>query len=73
MASIDKAIRMTHLIACSKNGHFNTICSTTYMKEIARIKGHLQLIIQIELFSFPRFWTELWGLFGMQLRLSIAY
>ena len=73
MTFIDKATRMTHLIACSK-----TVTAAQsarlYMNEVAKIHGIPSIIYTDRGSQFTsKFWKELWGLFGTQLRYSTAY
>ena len=73
MTVIDKATKMTHLIACSKTV---TAAQSThlYMNEVAKIHGIPSIIYTDRGSQFTsKFWKELWGLFGKQLRYNTAY
>ena len=73
MTVIDKATRMTHLIACSKSVTAAQYAHL-YMREVVKIHS-ISLILYAErgIQFTSKFWKELCGLFGTKLRFSTAY
>ena len=70
---LDKATRMTHLIACRKSVTA-TQSARLYMRGGTKLHGIPSLLYSEKGTQFTsKFWKELCGLFGMQLKFSTVY